>query len=227
MTKPAELRLGTSAFTAAGWEGSFYPEGMPAREFLSYYSQKFDTVEVDSTFYRSPSHSTVRGWYEKTPKDFIFSAKVPQIITHEKCLVDCGEDLATYLGAMELLGEKLGPLLFQFGYFNKKAFKTVDEFLARLDSPSSRNFRRATNSLWRFATNIGWFRNLSTCCGNTEWRWRWWIKAGCWRIPRTGSRNSIRSPRISRTSAGCGRSQRDRRANQNVGQSNRWTAANF
>ncbi len=132
MTKPAELRLGTSAFTAAGWEGSFYPEGMPAREFLSYYSQKFDTVEVDSTFYRSPSHSTVRGWYEKTPKDFIFSAKVPQIITHEKCLVDCGEDLATYLGAMDLLGEKLGPLLFQFGYFNKKAFKTVDEFLARL-----------------------------------------------------------------------------------------------
>lgn len=132
MTKPAELRLGTSAFTAAGWEGSFYPDGMPPRDFLSYYAQHFDTVEVDSTFYRSPSPSTVKGWNEKTPKNFIFAAKVPQVITHEKVLDNCEDDLAHFLSAMDLLGEKLGPLLFQFGYFNKKAFKTVDEFLARL-----------------------------------------------------------------------------------------------
>jgi uncharacterized protein YecE (DUF72 family) len=75
----AILRLGTSAFTAAGWPGSFYPGDLPEHAYLSYYARHFDTVEVDSTFYRTPAASTVRGWYEKTPKGFLFAAKVPQI----------------------------------------------------------------------------------------------------------------------------------------------------
>ena len=54
--------LGTSAFTAAGWAGSFYPAGMKPTNFLSYYATQFATVEVDSTFYRTPSASTVNGW---------------------------------------------------------------------------------------------------------------------------------------------------------------------
>ena len=128
----ATLHLGTSAFTAAGWEGSFYPAGMKPADFLSFYATKFDTVEVDSTFYRTPSASTVRGWYAKTPKDFIFALKVPQQITHEKVLHDCDADFKAFLAAADLLGEKLGPVLFQFGYFNKKAFAGLDEFLARL-----------------------------------------------------------------------------------------------
>jgi uncharacterized protein YecE (DUF72 family) len=128
----AEIHLGTSAFTAAGWDGSFYPEGMKPADYLTYYATKFDTVEVDSTFYRTPSVSTVRGWYEKTPKGFIITAKVPQVITHEKVLKDCETEFRTFLNAMENLGEKLGPLLFQFGYFNKKAFIGVNDFLARL-----------------------------------------------------------------------------------------------
>ena len=126
------MYLGTSAFTAAGWEGSFYPQGMPPRDFLSYYARQFGTVEVDSTFYRTPTISTVRGWYAKTPKGFLFAAKVPQVITHEGVLVDCEQELKEFLSAMDCLGEKLGPLLFQFGYFNKKAFKSVGEFLSRL-----------------------------------------------------------------------------------------------
>ncbi|MGA8012461.1 MAG: DUF72 domain-containing protein [Candidatus Acidiferrales bacterium] len=55
----AEIHLGTSAFTAAGWEGAFYPAGMKPADYLTYYATKFDTVEVDSTFYRTPSASTV------------------------------------------------------------------------------------------------------------------------------------------------------------------------
>src|ERR1700758_2088646 len=78
------LLLGTSAFTAAGWEGSFYPAGMKPRDRLSYYSRQFATVEVDSTYYGTPSASTVTDWYEKTPPDFIFAAKVPQVVTHTK-----------------------------------------------------------------------------------------------------------------------------------------------
>ena len=127
----AELRVGTSAFTAAGWETAFYPEGMKAAEYLSFYATKFHTVEVDSTFYRTPALSTVKGWYAKTPADFVFALKVPQAITHEKVLVNCQDDLKHFLDTASVLGEKLGPILFQFGYFNKSAFKSQAEFLAR------------------------------------------------------------------------------------------------
>lgn len=128
----AQIHVGTSAFTAAGWEGSFYPKGLKPAEYLAYYGQRFGTVEVDSTFYRTPSRTTVRGWYDKTPKDFIFAAKVPREITHEKVLERCEAEFNEFISAMELLGEKLGPLLFQFGYFNSGEFATVEDFLARL-----------------------------------------------------------------------------------------------
>jgi len=76
--------LGTSSFTAKGWEGTFYPATMRSRDFLSHYARQFQTVEIDSTFYGTPSPSTVSGWNEKTAPDFIFAVKVPQVITHEK-----------------------------------------------------------------------------------------------------------------------------------------------
>ena len=154
MTEKTQIRIGTSAFTAARWEGSFYPAGMPAAEYLSYYASKFDTVELDSTFYGTPALSTVQGWYAKTPPEFVFAAKVPQVITHEKVLVDCEEDLKHFLKTMDALHEKLGPLLFQFGYFNNTKFKSGRDFLARL-APFLRHFRRTTKSPWRFEISTG------------------------------------------------------------------------
>jgi len=127
-----DIRIGTSAFTAAGWPGKFYPKGLPEREYLTYCATKFDTVEIDSTFYRTPALTTVKGWYSKTPPGFRFAAKIPQRITHEKVLVDCEEEFLEFLKVMDALGEKLGPLLFQFGYFNKKTFVGVNDFLTRL-----------------------------------------------------------------------------------------------
>jgi hypothetical protein len=73
------ILLGTSAFTANGWQGSFYPAGMKPADYLKFYSTKFQTVEVDSTFYGTPSAATVEKWREKTPPDFIFAAKIPQL----------------------------------------------------------------------------------------------------------------------------------------------------
>jgi uncharacterized protein YecE (DUF72 family) len=143
------LYIGTSAFTAAGWPGSFYPTGLAERDFLSYYATKFDTLELDNTFYRTPALSTVQGWNAKTPEGFIFAAKIPQIITHEKMLRDCDVDLNHFLRTMDALGEKLGPLLFQFGYFNKKAFAGVNDFLARL-AP----FLKKLPKGYRFAVEI-------------------------------------------------------------------------
>ena len=125
------LFLGTSAFTAAGWPGSFYPPGTKSSEYLTYYATKFQTVEIDSTYYRTPSASTVTGWYEKTPPDFIFAAKVPKIITHEKILKDCEPEFDEFVDRMDLLDEKLGPLLLQFPWFNKYEIQ-ADEFMARL-----------------------------------------------------------------------------------------------
>src|SRR6267378_4343924 len=128
----ASIYIGTSAFTAAGWEGTFYPLGTKPADFLNYYATKFNSVEVDSTFYRAPSKSTVQGWEKKTPKGFVFAAKVPQSVTHEKVLVDCDAEFKQFVETMELLGVKLRPFLLQFGYFNKKAFLGVNDFLARL-----------------------------------------------------------------------------------------------
>jgi uncharacterized protein YecE (DUF72 family) len=129
----AEIRLGTSAFTAAGWEQAFYPAGMKPAEYLSYYATKFNTVEVDSTFYRTPSAATVNGWARKVPDGFLLAAKVSQIITHQNVLQDCDEELNPFLESMDLKGDKLGPLLFQFGYFNQTVFRSGEDFLARLE----------------------------------------------------------------------------------------------
>jgi uncharacterized protein YecE (DUF72 family) len=70
----AGIRIGTSAFTAAGWETAFYPAGMKSTDYLTYYATKFDTVEVDSTFYRTPSAALVNGWDRKTPEGFSLAA---------------------------------------------------------------------------------------------------------------------------------------------------------
>ena len=79
----AEIRLGTSSFTATGWRGSFYPKGLRPGEYLSYYAQHFDTVEIDSTFCATPSVSVVRSWNAKIPEGFLFAAKVPQLCDDE------------------------------------------------------------------------------------------------------------------------------------------------
>jgi uncharacterized protein YecE (DUF72 family) len=124
--------LGTSAFTANGWQGSFYPPGMQSRDFLSYYATQFATVEVDSTFYGCPSANTVSNWAARTPEDFIFAVKIPQIITHEKVLLDCDAEFKEFVQTMDILGPKLGPMVFQFPSFDKWKFPKQDSFLTVL-----------------------------------------------------------------------------------------------
>jgi uncharacterized protein YecE (DUF72 family) len=128
----SSLLLGTSAFTAAGWPGTFYPPTLKSTDYLSYYASRFRAVEIDSTYYGPPSESTVTNWYRKTPPDFIFAAKVPQVITHTKALLNCEPEFDEFIARMTLLNEKLGPLLFQFPHFSKYEFNGPDEFLRRL-----------------------------------------------------------------------------------------------
>jgi uncharacterized protein YecE (DUF72 family) len=149
------LLLGTSAFTANGWTGAFYPPGMKPRDFLTYYATQFKTVEIDSTYYATPSASTVTNWYERTSPDFIFAAKVPQVVTHEKVLKDCNAEFDEFIDRMGLLNEKLGPLLLQFPSFNKYEIQ-ADEFSRRLrfflqrlkDLPTVRFAVEIRNEAW-------------------------------------------------------------------------------
>ena len=130
--KIPNLFLGTSSWSSEDWVGVFYPAGTPSAQFLEEYSRHFDTVEVDSTFYRTPSAAMVKNWRERTPPGFVFAAKFPQVITHEKVLVDCDAEVKEFLGVMDLLGDKLGPLLVQLPYFNRKAFAKPEDFFARM-----------------------------------------------------------------------------------------------
>src|ERR1700675_2007286 len=126
------ILLGTSSFIASGWEGAFYPKGMRSADYLSFYAEHFHTVEVDSTFYGCPSARTVNNWAARTPEGFIFSVKVPQVITHEKVLADCDAELKEFIDTMNILGPKLGPIVFQFPFFNRSIFRDRHEFLDRL-----------------------------------------------------------------------------------------------
>jgi uncharacterized protein YecE (DUF72 family) len=132
MPELADIRLGTSSFTAAGWEGSFYPRGMQSANRLTFYAGHFDTVEIDSTFYACPSVRTVEGWALKTPENFTFSVKVPQVITHEKVLSGCDPELKQFVDTVGILGNKLGPMVLQFPFFDKGTFKSQTDFLDRL-----------------------------------------------------------------------------------------------
>jgi uncharacterized protein YecE (DUF72 family) len=118
-----EVRLGTSGWSYKEWEGPFYRKGEKAK--LTYYSKFFSTVEIDSTFYGYPKEGMVAGAVRNTPPGFVFTAKLPKLITHEKGLdLEKGvkEDVFRFLHLMKPLmdEDKLGPLLIQlppsFGY---------------------------------------------------------------------------------------------------------------
>ena len=110
------LRIGCSGWNYAHWRnGVFYPPRLPARDWLRHYARAFDTVEVNTTFYRLPLQSSVERWVEETPREFTFAVKVSRYITHIKRLVDVGEHLPLlYERVAPLLrSPKLGPLLWQ------------------------------------------------------------------------------------------------------------------
>jgi uncharacterized protein YecE (DUF72 family) len=127
------LYLGTSGWSYADWEGTLYPEGLPAGARLAEYAKHYATVEIDSTFYGTPRRSTVEKWREVVPEGFLFAAKFPQEITHEKNLVGCEEPAETFVGTMELLDDRLGPLLLQLPpSFTVEGMGVLEDFLDAL-----------------------------------------------------------------------------------------------
>jgi uncharacterized protein YecE (DUF72 family) len=109
-----QFYVGTSGWSYTSWQGIFYPEKLEQKWWLPYYSQVFDYVEIDSTFYQIPSKNMVRLWNARTPPNFRFSAKFPRIITHEKKFHNCDKELELFYNSLEPLKDKLLTLLIQF-----------------------------------------------------------------------------------------------------------------
>lgn len=107
------VHIGTSGWHYRHWTGAFYPEDLPPSRFLSYYAGRFQTAEVNSSFYRLPSEKTVIAWRDGTPDNFLFTVKASRYLTHMKKLKDPAEPLAAFLQRADLLGSKLGPVLVQ------------------------------------------------------------------------------------------------------------------
>jgi uncharacterized protein YecE (DUF72 family) len=106
------LRAGTSGFSYKEWRGSFYPEKMKEADMLPYYSERFDTVELNNTFYRLPNETTLRQWAGQVPAGFGFALKASRIITHIKRLKEVAEPVEYLLRVTEALGTARGPILF-------------------------------------------------------------------------------------------------------------------
>ncbi len=140
------VRVGTSGFAYKEWKGSFYPEDLPQTQMLRYYSGKLDTVEINNTFYRMPRESVLVGWAETTADDFSFVLKASRRITHIKRLKDAGDELQYLLRTAAVLGERLGPILFQLPPNMKKDLERLLGFLAlfRGNVRPAFEFRNAT-----------------------------------------------------------------------------------
>jgi len=130
--------IGTSGYIYKHWKGIFYPEDLPQRKWLEFYSSHFDTVELNNTFYRLPERATFESWRERTPEDFIFSVKGSRLITHIKRLKNSEEPLKNFLDNSEGLGGKLGPILFQLPPRMKPDKNLIHEFLSLL--PGNKRF---------------------------------------------------------------------------------------
>lgn len=108
-----DIRIGTSGFHYKHWIGPFYPAKTPAAKMLDFYLQHFDTVELNTSFYRLPTIEAFDAWRDATPASFVFAVKASRFITHNKKLKDPEHALDNLLPRAAHLGPKLGPILFQ------------------------------------------------------------------------------------------------------------------
>lgn len=105
--------VGTSGFSYKGWSKIFYPEDLPQRRQLEYYAARYNSVEINNTFYRLPNKSTYAAWRERTPDNFCFAIKGSRYITQTRQLTDTAEAVGNYFERAEALGGKLGVVLWQ------------------------------------------------------------------------------------------------------------------
>jgi uncharacterized protein YecE (DUF72 family) len=131
-TTVSRIHVGCSGWVYKHWRGIFYPEGLPQKRWFERYTEDFDTVEINASFYRLPLASTFEGWREKAPPGFHYAVKVNRFITHMKKLFDCRGEVDRFIELARPLGDKLGPLLYQLPPSLHKKLERLDTFLGWL-----------------------------------------------------------------------------------------------
>jgi uncharacterized protein YecE (DUF72 family) len=124
------IYIGTSGYNYKDWKGKFYPDKLPQKQWLEFYSNNFNTLEINATFYRSFPKRVFENWFLKTPENFKFVIKGPRLITHYKKLLNIEDDLNMFLENCSGLKEKLAVLLWQF----PASFKNIPDNLTKLKS---------------------------------------------------------------------------------------------
>jgi uncharacterized protein YecE (DUF72 family) len=137
------IHVGTSGWSYKEWRGSFYPPKMPADSMLQYYASRFSTVEVNNSFYRIPSEAVLAGWAGQVGPEFRFVMKASRRITHNNRLKDEDGSLGYFLRAVNPLGPRLGPTLFQLPPTFKRDPARLQNFLEKLPRrwPAAIEFR--------------------------------------------------------------------------------------
>lgn len=113
MAQSDNIHIGTSGWHYKDWEGRFYPEDLPKNDSLAYYAEHFHTLEINNSFYQLPKTETLTMWRKAVPSGFLFAVKASRYITHMKKLKDAEAALTTFLNRVDVLGDELGPILFQ------------------------------------------------------------------------------------------------------------------
>lgn len=161
---------GTSGWQYKEWKGSFYPDAMPTDGMLSYYADRFRTVEVNNTFYRMPKESVLQGWAERVPDGFSFVLKASQRITHHARLKETAIDSLDYLlRTAAALGDRLGPILFQLPPNMKKDSARLAEFLEHVPAGTRAAFEfRHPSWLEDDVFDLLRAHDLALCIASTE-----------------------------------------------------------
>lgn len=123
------VHIGTSGWVYKGWKEVFYPKSLAEKDELTYYSSIFNTVELNSSFYRIPTPKSITKWKETTPDKFIFSCKASRYLTHIKMLKDVQDSVNYLLQVLEGLEEKLGPILFQLPPYWPYNLERLEQFI--------------------------------------------------------------------------------------------------
>ena len=160
--------IGTSGFQYAEWKGTFYPEDLPASKMLPFYAERLATTEINYTFRRIPSATTIENWKKLTPEKFRFALKAPQKITHFAKLRDCQDTLAYFFRIIAQLGDRLGPVLFQLPPNFKKIADVLSSFLREL--PAMRAAFEFRHESWLDEEIFALLRerNVALCIADTE-----------------------------------------------------------
>jgi uncharacterized protein YecE (DUF72 family) len=164
-----KIYVGTSGYSYKEWKGRFYPDKISPKEMLHFYSERFGTVEINSTFYHMPTEGVLASWAEQVPDDFVFAFKAPQVITHVKRLKNVAQETEYLLRTLSVLGKRLGPILFQFPRSFRANTSALKDFLALIPRTMSCAFEfRSPSWLDTGIQNLLRERGCSLCIADSD-----------------------------------------------------------